>query len=96
MIAANIMTVNQLSHYLQLNKQTIYRKAKKGEIPTIVIGKTLRFKKDVIDNWLVLSSLSWSSKKRADLRQWAEGFAKSHKITEKKAGEAAAKRRAKS
>ena len=55
----HIMTVEQLAEYLQLNPQTVYRKAQTGEIPSIRIGKILRFKKDIIDAWLKLSSLSW-------------------------------------
>ena len=77
-----IMTVEQLAEYLQLNPQTIYRKAQAGEIPAIRIGKVLRFKKNIIDAWLKLSSLSWSEKDRSKLRQWAEQFAGSKNIEE--------------
>ena len=72
----DVMTASQLADYLQLDEQTIYRKAKRGEIPVVRIGKTLRFKKDLIDGWLRLSSLQWNIKKRQNLRLWAQGFAK--------------------
>ena len=78
----HIMTVEQLAEYLQLNPQTVYRKAQTGEIPSIRIGKILRFKKDIIDAWLKLSSLSWGEKERKKLYQWAEKFSESKKISE--------------
>lgn len=78
-----VMTTGQLAKYLQLDEQTVYRKARRGEIPAVRIGKTLRFKKDVIDEWLRLESLQWDPRKREELMSWAEGFARSKKITEK-------------
>lgn len=50
------MTTRQLAEYLQLNELTIYKKASTGEIPTIKMGRTLRFKKSIIDKWLELES----------------------------------------
>lgn len=47
-----VMTVDELAAYLKLDAQTIYRKARKGEIPGCRIGRTWRFPKDVIDLWL--------------------------------------------
>jgi len=77
-----VMTVGQLAQYLQLDEQTVYRKAKRGEIPVVRIGKTMRFKKDLIDGWLRLSSMQWNGKKRQHLRAWAENFAKTKNIRE--------------
>ena len=71
-----VMTAGQVAKYLQLDEQTVYRKAKKGQIPAVHIGRTLRFKKDVIDGWLRLSSLNWTAERRTKLRAWAEAFAK--------------------
>lgn len=77
-----VMTTEQLASYLQLDEQTVYRKAKRGEIPVVRIGKTLRFKKEMIDSWLRLSSLQWNAKKRSDLRKWAQSYARTKKIKE--------------
>jgi len=88
-----VMTTEQLAKYLQLDKQTIYRKARAGQIPAVHIGKTLRFKKDVIDGWLRLSSLRWTAKKRQNLRSWAEEFAKGKGLREEDLGKAISKRR---
>ena len=89
----DIMTATQLAEYLQLDEQTVYRKAKRGEIPAVRIGKTLRFKKDLIDGWLRLSSLHWNPTKRQSLRGWAQSFAKQKKIHENDIVKAIAKRR---
>ena len=88
-----VMTAGQLAHYLQLDEQTVYRKAKRGEIPAVHIGKTLRFKKDLIDGWLRLSSLQWNAPKRQNLRHWAEGFAKTKGLHEGDVLKAIVKRR---
>lgn len=71
-----IMTAGQLAKYLQLDEQTVYRKTRKGEIPATRIGKILRFKKDVIDGWLRVSSLKWTSSDRESLREWGVLYAK--------------------
>lgn len=46
------LTVAELAEYLGLAKDTIYRKAKAGEIPGMRIGRSWRFPQDVIDEWL--------------------------------------------
>jgi excisionase family DNA binding protein len=47
-----ILTPKELAHYLRLNQQTIYRMVARGDIPVIRIGRTVRFRKAVIDDWL--------------------------------------------
>ena len=88
-----VMTTGQLAKYLQLDAQTIYRKARAGQIPAVHIGKTLRFKKDLIDTWLRISSLKWTAKKRRDLRDWAEDFAVTKRLEEADIEKAIHKRR---
>ena len=88
-----VMTAEQVASYLQMDEQTIYRKVKRGEIPAVRIGKTLRFKKDLIDGWLRLSSLQWNPKRSKNLRAWAEGFAKAKNLHEEDVLKAVAKRR---
>lgn len=47
----DIMTVQEVAQYLRLNDVTVYRLARKGEIPAIKIGGSWRFRKDLIDEW---------------------------------------------
>ena len=93
MVDYEVMTAGQLAKYLQLDEQTIYRKAQKGQIPALRIGKTLRFKKDVIDSWIRLESLQWGSKEREELRTWGKNFAKATGINEKSLQRSIDKRR---
>lgn len=88
-----VMTAGQLARYLQLDEQTIYRKARSGQIPAVHIGKVLRFKKEVIDGWLRISSLKWTAQKRQNLRSWAEDFAKEKGLKEENIEHAIYKRR---
>lgn len=46
------LTVEEVAEYLGLAKDTVYRKAKGGEIPGVRIGRSWRFPQDVIDEWL--------------------------------------------
>ena len=47
-----LLTPQELARYLKLNHTTVIRKANKGEIPAIKIGKQFRFYKDQVDKWL--------------------------------------------
>jgi excisionase family DNA binding protein len=54
-----IMTIEQVAHYLQLHPQVIYRHVRAGTLPVCRIGKTLRFKRSVLDEFL--ESGAWTS-----------------------------------
>ena len=42
-----------MAEYIRLNRETVLRKAREGEIPAIKMGyKSYRFYKDQIDDWL--------------------------------------------
>ena len=47
-----IMKVGEVANYLGLATETIYRKARIGEIPAVKIGRSWRFPKDLIDQWI--------------------------------------------
>jgi excisionase family DNA binding protein len=49
----DIMTVHDLAVYLKMSDANIYRMARAGSLPVIRIGKTWRFKKEMIDAWLM-------------------------------------------
>ena len=52
-MSEKLMTVKQVSEYLQMNRMTIYKMARKGDIPALKIGSEWRFKKELIDKmWL--------------------------------------------
>jgi len=48
-----LLTADEVAEYLRLNRETVIRKARKGEIPAIKMGyRSYRFYKDQIDDWL--------------------------------------------
>jgi excisionase family DNA binding protein len=77
-----VMTVEDLAEYLKLNRQTIYRKFRRGELPGIKIGRSIRFKRDVIDVWLRVQSRHSNVRQREKLLAWGEQYAKERGITE--------------
>lgn len=46
-----IMTVREVARYLRLSQAKVYRLARAGDIPAMRIGKSWRFRKDMIDDW---------------------------------------------
>ncbi len=47
-----VMTVPEVAEYLRVNPQTVYRKAKSGELPAVRIGRAIRFRRSELENWL--------------------------------------------
>ena len=47
-----ILTVHEVAEYLRLSDAKVYRLAKERRLPAIRIGKSWRFRKDLLDNWL--------------------------------------------
>ena len=49
---SEIMTVTEVAEYLRVNPQTVYRKAKAGELPAVRIGRAIRFWRQELEDWL--------------------------------------------
>jgi len=49
---SKVLTVIDVAELLALSPMTVYRLAKKGEIPAIKVGRCWRFTKEAIENWL--------------------------------------------
>lgn len=45
-------TLNEVSAYLNIPKSTLYKLSETGKIPSVKIGKQLRFRKSSLDKWL--------------------------------------------
>ena len=48
----DVMTVSEVAEYLRVNPQTVYRKAKVGELPAVRIGRAIRFRRSELEDWL--------------------------------------------
>ena len=53
-----ILTLEEVAHYLRLKPQTIYKWAQEKRIPAAKLGKEWRFRRSVIDRWLDEQMLS--------------------------------------
>jgi excisionase family DNA binding protein len=47
-----IMTVHEVADYLRVSDAKVYRLVKERRIPVVRIGKTWRFRKDLLDDWI--------------------------------------------
>ena len=52
MLQNEVMTVSEVADYLRLNPQTVYRKAKAGELPALRIGRAIRFRRAELEQWM--------------------------------------------
>ena len=46
------MTLQEVSEYLQLSKDQIYRLAQRGKIPASKVGSRWRFRRERVDQWM--------------------------------------------
>ncbi len=51
-MSVEVMTVSEVAEYLRVNPQTVYRKAKVGELPAVRIGRSIRFRRSELEAWL--------------------------------------------
>jgi excisionase family DNA binding protein len=49
----NIMTVHDVARYLHLSEAKVYRLARDGDVPSFRLGKSWRFRRDLIDEWTI-------------------------------------------
>ena len=49
---AKVLTLQEVAKYLRVHPSTVYRLAKKGQIPAFKLGSDWRFNLESIDQWL--------------------------------------------
>ena len=54
----NLMSVQELSNYLNVDISWIYERTSKKTMPFIKVGKYVRFSKEQIDQWLESQTVS--------------------------------------
>ena len=57
----DILTLEEVAHYLRLRPQTIYKWAQEKRIPAVKLGKEWRFRRSILDRWLNEQILSEES-----------------------------------
>jgi len=56
------LTLEQIAEYLQMSSSSIYKMAQGGKIPAFKVGRQWRFKKEIIDEWIL----------RKEFRAWGK------------------------
>jgi len=51
-----LLTTEQVASYLKIDKFTVYRLVTQKKIPAFKVGNKWRFKKKMIDAWLIQNS----------------------------------------
>jgi excisionase family DNA binding protein len=52
----NLLTAEQVARYLKVDKFTVYRLVTQKKIPAFKVGNQWRFKKSLIEEWLLRNS----------------------------------------
>ncbi len=52
----NLLTTEQVARYLKIDKFTVYRLVTQKKIPAFKVGNQWRFKKNLIEAWLLKNS----------------------------------------
>ena len=52
----NLLTTEQVARYLKVDKFTVYRLVARKRIPAFRVGNQWRFKRQLIDAWLLENS----------------------------------------
>ena len=48
-----VLTVHDVATYLRLSEAKVYRLAREGGVPAFRLGRSWRFRKDLIDAWMI-------------------------------------------
>jgi excisionase family DNA binding protein len=52
----NLLTAEQVARYLKVDKFTVYRLVTQKKIPAFKVGNQWRFKKSLLEEWLLKNS----------------------------------------
>jgi excisionase family DNA binding protein len=51
-VMAEVMSARELAALLGLTENTVYKKVRRGEIPAVRIGRSIRFPRKQMEDWL--------------------------------------------
>ena len=55
-MAEQLLTLEQVAEYLNVDKFTVYRLLNNKELPALKVGNQWRFKRRMLENWLMKNS----------------------------------------
>jgi len=59
---SQVLTALELASYLRIHPTTVYKLAKRGELPAFKVGGDWRFNRVSIEKWLESRKNQWSDK----------------------------------
>jgi len=60
-----VMTISDVAQYLRISEAKVYELARSGAIPALRIGKSWRFQKDLLKQWVrkrAEANIAWNGK----------------------------------
>lgn len=63
-MAETLLTTEQVAHYLNVDKFTVYRLVAQKKLPAYRVGNQWRFKRQILEQWLQ-KNISISSSRKA-------------------------------
>lgn len=61
---ARLLTVEEVAPMLKMSSQALYEAVRRGFVPTVRIGRRIRFDFDVLETWLKSGGSPWSDRPR--------------------------------
>lgn len=58
------LDIDQIAEYLQASKEKIYKFAQRGKMPASKFGKEWRFKKELVDRWLLKNQRKGNNRRK--------------------------------
>lgn len=58
-----VMTAQEVASYLRISQATVYKLARSGEIPAVRLGRSWRFRRDLLEKWL---ESEWETQEEGD------------------------------
>jgi excisionase family DNA binding protein len=49
---AHVMTVDETAHFLRIHPETLREKARQGKIPALKVGRSWRFQRERLEQWM--------------------------------------------
>lgn len=74
MMSDSLLDIKQTAEYLRINKMTVYKLAQQNRIPAFKVASEWRFKKELIDQWLLNQLKGKSGLEKLTLRSGLENF----------------------
>jgi excisionase family DNA binding protein len=63
-----LLTLEQVATYLNVDKFTVYRLLAQRQLPAFKVGNQWRFKKELVEAWLMKNANDSQKRTKADLR----------------------------